>query len=230
MNIGDTREVRVNFPGEYPNAPELAGKPAVFSVALKEVTIKEYPELDDDFAQDVSDFGTFLEYKADTLQKLRENKERNAKNAKENQVVQKLINLTEGEIPRVMFDSMAERIYRDYMANIERRGLNYETYLKYTNDTDENMRKRAADDADLRIKSRLALTAVAAQEGITVSDLEVEDEINKIFENYSMKREDSGRVYDEIEKDRIRDEVKVQKALELVLNAAVAAEETDKKE
>jgi len=224
MAVGDERTVSVTFPDPYPNSPELSGKPAEFMVKLNELQTKEYPELDDDFAQDVSDFETFAEYKADIVKKITENKERNAKFAKENQLIAKLTTNIEGEIPPVMFESMAERIYRDYLANIERRGLNYETYLQYSQDTDENMRARAAEDADMRIKSRLALTAVAAQENIEVSDDEVEEEINKIFANYGVKREDAKRDYDEIERDRVRDEVKVQKALDLVLESAVAVE------
>ena len=230
LSTGGEADVGVTFPDEYAPMPALAGKAARFAVKLKEIRVKEYPELDDDFAQDVSEFETFDEYKADISKKIAENKERFAEGHKQEQIVKKLVEKIEGEIPQVMFEAMAERIYEEYKGSIKNRGLDYEMYLQYSGDSDERIRASAKDDADMRVRSRLALTAVAALENIAVSDEEAEEEITRIAESYGMKREQVGKTMDEIQMDRLKDDIKVQKALKLITDAAVADESSGAKE
>jgi len=228
MVIDDEKQIEVTFPEEYPLMPALAGKTALFDVTLKEIRIKEYPELDDDFAQDISDFETFAEYREDIVKKISENKVKFAEARNQESIVKKLIETIKGEIPQVMFDSMSERIYEEYKQNITNRGLDYESYLQYSGDNDERVRKSAKEDADLRIRSRLALTAVAEQENITVSDEELEDEIKTMAENYGIDKSRLDSAIGENERERLRNDVRVQKALKTVVDAAVIIEADDR--
>ena len=224
-NANDKLTVDVTFPAEYPNSPSLAGKDASFDVTVKEIRVKEYPELDDDFAQDVSDFDTFEEYRADIAAKISENKTRFADGQKYRQVVDKLIESIEGEIPQVMFESMSERLYEDYKQSIKERGIDYETYLKYSGDSDERVRESAKTDAEARVRIRLALTAVVEQESIAVTDEEIADEIAKMAESYELDIERLTQNIGDIERHRIKNDLKVQKALKAVLDAAVPTED-----
>ena len=228
LSTGDEATVNVNFPDEYPMMPSLASKAASFEVKLNEIRVKEFPELDDDFAQDVSDFETYDEYKSDIEKKISESKTKYAENHKQDQIIKKLIANISGEIPQVMFDSMSERMYEEYKSNIMNRGLDYEMYLKYSGDSDERIRNTARDDADMRVRSRLALTAVAVKENIEVTGEEIDEEIKKIFETYGEGAQKPDRDINEEQRERLAEDIKVQKALKMVIDAAVSVEPSAK--
>lgn len=219
-NIGEETEVHVTFPTEY-HAPELAGKPAVFKVKINEIKVKELPALDDDFAQDVSEFDTLEEYKADVKATLLKNKEKTAKTAKEDAVVDAIIADAKMEIPDAMVDTTVRQMAEEFAQRIQSQGLSVDQYFKFTgmnaNSFMENLRPQAVK----RIQSRLVLEAVAKAEGIEAT----EEEINKEFENmakmYQMEPDKLKELVGEGEKKMMAEDVAVQKAIDLVTEAAV---------
>lgn len=218
--IGEETEVHVTFPTEY-HAPELAGKPAVFKVKINEIKVKELPALDDDFAQDVSEFDTLEEYQADVKATLLKNKEKTAKSAKEDAVVNAIIADAKMEIPDAMVDTTVRQMAEEFAQRIQSQGLSVDQYFKFTgmnaNSFMENLRPQAVK----RIQSRLVLEAVAKAEGIEAT----EEEINKEFENmakmYQMEPDKLKELVGEGEKKMMAEDVAVQKAIDLVTEAAV---------
>ena len=218
--IGKEVEVDVTFPEEY-HAKELAGKPAVFKCTVKEIKVKELPELDDDFAQDVSDFDTLEEYKADVRKKVEEKKAADAKAKKEDAVIEKIIEGATMEIPDAMVETQAERMVDEFAQRLQMQGLSMEQYMQFTGGNVKAMVEQSKPQALKRIQSRLVLDAVVAAENLTATDEEVDAELAKMAEQYNMEVEKLKEMFAEEDLKSIRDDLAVQKAVELVTDTAV---------
>ena len=219
-NIGEETEVNVTFPEQY-QAEELQGKPAVFKVTIKEIKVKELPELDDDFAQDVSEFDTVDEYKEDLKKKLLENKEAALKREKEEDVVGKIIENATMEIPDPMVDTQVRQMVQEFSQRIQSQGLSLQQYMQFTGMTPESLTNELQPQALKRIQSRLVLEAVVAAENIETSDEDLEKELEKMAEMYQMEADKLKELVGEEEKKQISLDLAVQKAVELVVDAAV---------
>ena len=219
-NIGEKTEVNVTFPEQY-QAEKLQGKPAVFKVTIKEIKVKELPELDDDFAQDVSEFDTVDEYKEDLKKKLLENKEAALKREKDEDVVGKIIENATMEIPDPMVDTQVRQMVQEFSQRIQSQGLSLQQYMQFTGMTPESLTNELQPQALKRIQSRLVLEAVVAAENIETSDEDLEKELEKMAEMYQMEADKLKELVGEEEKKQIALDLAVQKAVELVVDAAV---------
>lgn len=219
-NIGEETEVNVTFPEKY-QAEELQGKPATFKVTIKEIKVKELPELDDDFAQDVSEFDTVDEYKEDLKKKLLENKEAALKREKEEDVVGKIIENATMEIPDPMVDTQVRQMVQEFSQRIQSQGLSLQQYMQFTGMTPESLTNELQPQALKRIQSRLVLEAVVDAEKIETSDEELEKELEKMAGMYQMEADKLKELVGEEEKKQIALDLAVQKAVELVVDAAV---------
>ena len=219
-NIGDEVEVNVTFPEKY-QAEELQGKPAVFKVKINEIKVKELPELDDDFAQDVSDFDTLEEYKNDLKSKLLENKEAALKRDKEETVIGKIIDNAQMEIPEPMVDMQTRQMAQEFAQRIQSQGLSLEQYMQFTGMTQQKMLDELKPQALKRIQSRLVLEAVVAAENIEISDEDVNKEIEEMAAMYQMEADKFKELVGDNEKKQISLDLAVQKAVDLVVDSAV---------
>ena len=215
--IGEEFDVNVTFPEEY-HAEELSGKPAVFKCKLHAINKIELPELDDDFAKDVSEFDTFAEYRADVKAKIEKRHETNADMQVENDIMTKLIEALEDEIPETMYDAEVENCVRDYDNNLRMRGLDLNTYFKYTGLDLDKLREQMRPQAVNQVKGRLILEKIAALENIVPSDEEVNAEFERMAEAYHIELE---KVKESIDASAIAEDLKVRKALNLVKEKAV---------
>ena len=219
-NTGDEVEVNVTFPTPY-QAKELEGKDAMFKVKVNEIKGKILPELDDEFASEVSDFETMDEYRADVAKKLAEKKAEAAKQEKEDRVVDMAAANAEMEIPEAMVNTRAEDQVDDFARRLQSQGLQMEQYLQYTGMTREQMVEQAKDQAEKSIRIRLMLEAVAAAENIEVSEDEVNAELEKMAQNYGMEVEMLKNYFGEKEIGQIKTDLAVQKAVDLLVAEAV---------
>ena len=217
--IGEEMEVNVTFPEEY-QAPELAGKAAVFKCTVNEIKVKELPEADDDFAQDVSKFDTLAEYKEDLKAKLTEDKKAAAKRAKEDAVIEKIIENAQMEIPEAMTDTQARQMVDEFAQRIQSQGLSFEQYMQFTGMTIDAAIEQMKPQAVKRIQSRLVLEAVVKAENIETSDEAVMEEIAKMAESYKMEAEKLAELMSDAEKDQMKMDMAIEKAVELVTEAA----------
>jgi len=220
--IGEEVEVNVTFPEEY-QAKELAGKPALFNVTVKEIKVKELPELDDDFAQDVSEFDTLAEYKENIKATIVEKKEQEAKRMKEDEVVDKIIENTTMDIPEPMVDAQVGQMAEDFSQRIKQQGLSIEQYFQFTGMDTKKFMESLRPQAVKRIQSRLILEAIVKAENIVVSDEEVEKELNEMASSYQMEIEKLKEYMGEKEKEQIVLDIAVQKAVDFVVEAAQEA-------
>lgn len=218
-SIGEEVEVNVTFPSEY-HAEELAGKPALFKVNIKAITAKELPELDDDFAADVSEFDTLAEYKEDIKKNLLEKKEKEAKFAKEDAVVDKIIEGATMEIPEPMIDAQTRQMAEEYAQRLQMQGLSLEQYFKFTGMNANSFMENLKPQALKRIQCRLVLEAVAKAENIEVSAEELDKEFETMAQNYRMEKDKLIELVGEKEKEQIKVDIAVQKAVDLVRDAA----------
>ena len=216
-NIDEEFEVNVTFPTEYHSA-DLAGKDAMFKVKIHAITKVELPELDDDFAKDVSEFDTFDEYKADLKAKLAKRNEAAADNAVEEKLVEALIEKLEADIPEPMFVAETENFVRDYDTRLRSQGLDLNTYFKYTGLTLDSLREQMRPQAERQVKARLALEKIAALENIEATEDDINAEYEKIAAAYGIELD---QVKSSIDSDAIAADMKVQKAMELVKEKAV---------
>ena len=217
--IGKELDVNVTFPEEY-QAPELAGKEATFKCKVNEIKVKELPEADDDFAQDVSKFDTLAEYKEDLKAKLAESKAAAAKRAKEDAVIEKIIENAEMEIPEAMIDTQARQLVDEFAQIIQAQGLSFEQYLQFTGMTLDTALEQMKPNAVKRIQSRLVLEAVVKAENIEVSEEDVKAEIAKMAESYKMDADKLAEIMSDDEKEQIKMDMAIEKAVELVTEAA----------
>ena len=219
---GETCDVNVTFPAEY-HADELAGKPAKFVVTIKEVKRNELPELNDEFASEVSDFDTLDEYKADIRKKLQEKKEQDAKVENENNVIEKVIENAQMELPQPMVDTQAREMVENYARRLQSQGLNITDYMKYTGMTPEKLMEQMRPEAEKRIKTRLVLEKVVEVENVEVSDEKLDEQINEIAASYKLEGAKLKEMMGEREKEQIREDLKVQAAIDLLVEQAKLA-------
>ena len=220
--IGEECEVNVTFPTEY-HAADLAGKPATFKVTVKEIKVKELPELNDEFASEVSEFDTLDEYKKDVEKKLAEKKEIEANSKNEDAVVTKVVENASMEIPDKMIDAQAENMVQDMARRMQSQGLSLDMYLKYTGMTVEQMKEQARPDAEKRIRTRLVLEAVAQAENIQISDEKVDEEVAKMAEAYKMEVEKLKSYMSESDVKQMKEDLAVQQAVDLLVAEAKLA-------
>lgn len=214
-NIGDKFDVNVTFPEEY-HVEDLKGKPAVFKVELLAISTLELPELDDEFASDVSSFETFAEYKEDKKKTLEVKKEEQAKREKQSKVVEKIAEAAEVEIPEAMIKYNQERIMNEVSQRMMYQGLQMEQYLQLMGTTKEEFLERVKPDAIARIKTSLVLEAVAAAENIVASDDDVDAEIQDMATQYQMKPEELKDMIGAPELENIKKDIASRKALEFL--------------
>ena len=220
--IGEECEVNVTFPTEY-HAADLAGKPATFKVTVKEIKVKELPELNDEFASEVSEFDTLDEYKKDVEKKLAEKKEIEANSKNEDAVVAKVVENASMEIPDKMIDAQAENMVQDMARRMQSQGLSLDMYLKYTGMTVEQMKEQARPDAEKRIRTRLVLEAVAKAENIQISDEKVDEEVAKMAEAYKMEVDKLKSYMSESDVKQMKEDLAVQQAVDLLVAEAKLA-------
>ena len=219
-NIGEETEVNVTFPEDY-HAEELKGKPATFKVTVKGIKEKQYDDLDDDFAQNVSDFDTLAEYKEDLKKTIGERKANEAKNKKEAEAIDKIIENAKMDIPSAMVDTQVRQMAEDFSRRLQQQGLSVEQYFQFTGLTADKLFADMQPEAEKRIKSRLVLEAIVKAENIEVSDEEYESELNKMAESYGMEVDKIKEFMGEYEQKQIREDIAVQKAVDLVVAEAV---------
>ena len=229
-NAGDELDVNVTFPTEY-HAAELAGKPAVFKVKLHEIKVKELPELNDEFAQDVSEFDTLDEYKADVRKHLEVEKENEAKRTKEDEAIAKIIEKSEMEIPEAMIETQCENMVNDFAQRIAQSGLTMEQYMQFSGMTLDKLKEQVRPEAEMRIKSSLVLEQIAKDENIEISDEEVDAEIERMAAQYGMEADKLKEYMGESEKTSMKRDLAVTKAVDLIMeNVKEKAKAKSKKE
>ena len=219
---GETCDVNVTFPTEY-HADELAGKPAKFVVTIKEIKRNELPELNDEFASEVSDFDTLEEYKADIRKKLQEKKEQDAKVENENKVIEKVVENATMELPQPMVDTQAREMVENYARRLQSQGLNINDYMKYTGMTPDKLMEQMRPEAEKRIKTRLVLEKVAEVENVEVSDEKLDEQIGEIAASYKIEADKLKEMMGEREKEQIREDLKVQAAIDVLVDQAKLA-------
>ena len=219
-NSGDELEVNVTFPEEY-HAAELAGKPAVFKVKIKEVTTKEYPELDDEFAQDVSEFDTLAEYKEDVRKSLAKQKEDAAKRTQEDEAVQKIVENSSMELPEPMIEMQVDVMIDEFAQRLAQQGLSFEQYMQFSGTTPEKLKEQVRPDAIKRIQGSLVLEQIVKEENIEASEEEVEAEIQKMADAYGMETDKIKEVMGDSERESMKKDIALQKAVEFIMEHSV---------
>ena len=218
-NAGDHVEVKVTFPAEY-QAAELAGKDAVFQCDVKKIETKEVPELDDDFAKDVSEFDTVAEYREDVKKNLTEKKEKEALQAKEDAAVEKAVENAQMDIPEAMINTQARQMLDDFARRMQSQGLSMEQYFQFTGQTADKMLEDMKPQALKRIQTRLVLEKIAETENIQPSEEEVDAEIAKMAEAYKMEADKLKELLGEVELGQMKKDMAVQKAVTVIAEAA----------
>ena len=218
--VGDDVDVKVTFPEEY-QAKELAGKEAIFKCAVKKIEAKELPELDDDFAKDVSEFDTLAEYKEHVKTNLEDKKADEAKRAKEDAAVDKAIENAQMDIPEAMLMTQCRQMLDDFSRRMQSQGLSMDQYFQFTGMTADKMMEDMKPQALKRIQTRLVLEAVAKAEDIQVSDEEFDAELQKMADMYKMELSQIKEFMGEFEGKQIRSDIAIQKAVDLIVNSTV---------
>ena len=218
-NTGDEVEVNVTFPEDY-QAADLAGKPALFKVVIKAIKTKEVPELDDEFASDVSDFDTLDEYKEDLKKTILEKKEKAAKTAKENALVDKVIENAQMDIPEPMIELEVRQMADEFAQRMQMQGLSMEQYMQYTGLTSEKLLEEMKPNAEKKIKTRLVLEAVVDAEKIEVSAEELEAEYKKLADMYQMEVDKVKEIMGTAGEENMKKDIAVQKAVDVIADSA----------
>ncbi len=219
MKIGEEREIQVTFPTEY-HAENLAGKPATFKVKLISIKEKVLPELDDEFAKDVSEFETLEDYKKDLKEKVKERKEHQATHERESKAIEKLVENVVVDIPSAMIDSEVEQMVQQFSQNLAYQGMTLEQYLGYTNTTSEDFKTSLKPNAEKDVKLKLALEFIAKEEKIEVTDDEINEKIEELSKQYgnenssSLKENESVRAY-------MKEKILQDKTMELIVKNVV---------
>ena len=217
---GEELDVNVTFPEEY-HAQELAGKPAVFKVKINEVKMEELPELDDEFAQDVSEFDTLAEYKEDVEKKLVERKTAEGKRMQESEAVDNIVEASQMDIPDVMIETQAQSMMEDFANRITQQGLSMEQYMQFSGTTTEQMLEQMKPEALKRIQSSLVLEEIAKKEDIQVSEEDIDAELDRMASMYGMEADQLKEFMGDAEKESMKIELSVQKAVALIMEHVV---------
>lgn len=216
-STGEDVEVNVTFPEQY-QAEELAGKPAVFKVKIKEIKAKELPELDDEFAQDVSECDTLADYKEEVKKNLTDRKEADARRTKEDEAIDKIVDDAKMDIPDAMIDNQVNSMINDFANNMMQQGLSMEQYMQFTGMTIDKFKEQVRPDAIKRIQSSLVLEQIAKEENIEVTDADVDAEIEKMASAYGMDVEQLKGYVQDAEKESMKKDIAVQKAVEFIMD------------
>ena len=222
MKLGEVRNVELSFPEDY-YVTDLAGQPVVFEVTLNAIKRKTLPELNDEFVKDVSNFETVDAYKEDIKEKLFKDKEAEAKRAKEDAVIQKIIEGASMEIPDAMIDFQTEQMLEEFGQRIQMQGMSIEQYFQITGMTEENYKEQVKPRAKQNIESRLVLEAVAKAENLEATDEDLEAEMVRMADMYKMELDKVKEMMGDFQKDEIKKDIVLQKAIDLVTQAAVEA-------
>ena len=218
-NVGETCEVNVTFPTEY-HAKNLAGKPAVFEVTIKEIKHKELPELNDEFASEVSEFETLDEYKADLKKNLEERKKKEAVTLNEDKVVEAVVANASMDIPEPMLKAQAESMIQENARRMQSQGISLDQYMQYTGMTMDMLKDQMKPQAERRIKTRLVLEAVVAAEHIEVTEEKIDEEITKMAEAYKMEADKLKEYMGDFEKEQLKKDLAVQAAVDFLVAEA----------
>ena len=222
-NIGEEFDINVTFPEAY-HAPELAGKPAVFAIKLNALTAKELPELNDAFAEDVSEFSTLDEYKADILAKLGAEKADKARQLQGDKLLDAAVANCKMEVPQVMYDNKIDSMLNEFKENIVRQGLSIDIYYQYMGTNEEMMRETFKDTSIKSVDARLMLEAIAVAENIVISDEELDAEVVKYGESYGIDGQTMLDMIQPEDKDALRQDLLVRAAMKLIEDTAVYTE------
>ena len=214
---GEEFSINVKFPEEY-QAEELKGKDAEFKITLHEIKTKELPEVDDEFVQDVSDKETLDEYKEELKETVAKRLKDEAEKDVDDKISEKLMEMLEGEIPEAMFENQTNDMVRDFEMRLRSQGMDMQTYMQYMGMDVNALKGMYRDEAEKRVKLRLALETIARKENIEVTDADLDEEYSKMAEAYKM---DIDKVKEAVPAESLTEDVKVQKALDLVKNSAV---------
>ena len=229
-NTGDEVEVNVTFPEKY-QAADLAGKPAVFKVKINEIKTKELPELNDEFASEVSEFDTLAEYKEDLRKHLEVEKENEAKRTKEDEAIKKIIDKSTMELPEAMIETQCENMINEFAQRIAQSGLSMEQYMQFSGMTIDGLKEQVRPEAETRIKSSLVLEQIAKEENIEVSEDEINAEVEKMAAQYGMEADKLKEYLGDAEKESIKRDLSVTKAVDLIMeNVKERAKAKTKKE
>ncbi len=226
-NAGDELEVNVTFPEQY-HAAELAGKPAVFKVKIHEIKAKELPELDDEFAQDVSEFDTLADYKEDLKRQLAEKKDNEAKSAKEDEAIKKIIETSSMDIPDAMIDTQCESMVDEFGQRIAQNGLSMEQYMQFSGMNLAQLKDQVRPNAITRIQSTLVLEQIVKEEQIAATDEEIDAEIENMSSLYQMEVDALKEMIGDSERKNIGKDLAIQKAVELIMSNAKEVEKSEK--
>ncbi|MCI8836622.1 MAG: trigger factor [Hungatella sp.] len=218
-STGEECEVNVTFPEEY-HAKELAGKPAVFKVTVKEIKVKELPELNDEFAEEVSDFDTLDEYKADIRAKLLETRERQAATENENRVVEKVVENASMDIPEAMIETQVQNMINDYARRMQSQGMSFSQYMQYTGMNIEQLKNQTRPQAEKTIRTRLVLEAVVKAENIQTGDERLDTEIQNMAKTYNMEADQVKQRMGEAGLNQMKEDLAVQEAVDFLVAEA----------
>jgi trigger factor len=227
VSAGESRDVNVTFPTEY-HAEHLAGKAAVFACTVKAVQKKELPEIDDEFIGDISEFETVDEWKADKKAKMLEEKKQFNDNMRENLAVKGACDNAQVDIPDCMIDRQIDYMMQDLKYRLAGSGLDMDTYMKYLNTTEADMRKNYRTEAEARVKTQLVIDAIAKAENMQATDEEIEEEIKKYAEQGNTDVETFKAQLSQGDREYLADRVMVDKTVKLITDAAVETEEVEK--
>ena len=219
--IGVETEVNVTFPEEY-HSEALKGKPAVFKVTVKEIKVKELPELDDDFAKDVSEFETLEEYKNSIKERLDKSNEARTKAEFENKLVEAVSEASEADIPQCMIDNRIEDMIKEFGYRLSSQGLNMEQYMQITGTTVDSFKEQFKDQATAQVKSNLVLEKIAKVENIEVTDEDLEAELAQMAEMYGMELDKVKTLVGDNEKESMKEDIKLKKAVAIIAENAKA--------
>ena len=225
-NIGDEFDITVTFPEEY-GAEDLAGKEAVFKIKLHEIKVRELPEIDDEFAKDVSEFDTLADLKADLKAKALERKQKVAEEEMENDLVSQIVDSIQGEIPEAMFENRLNQSVEEYAYRLQSQGLDLQTYLKYTNSTIEDFKKSFRPQAEGQVKFRLALEKIVELEKIVAEEKDIEEQFEKMAKDYGMEID---KIKAAVPAEEIAKDIAVGKAIDFIKENAVITEVETKTE
>lgn len=220
-SIDDLVDVNVTFPEEY-HAEELKGKDALFKVKINDIKVREIPELDDDFASEVSEFDTLEEYRADVRKQLEEKAKEKAEGETQNAVIEKAVENAEFEVPEKMIENQINNMINDFAQRLSYQGMNLDMYLQYTGSTIDQMKEQYREGAVKQVNAGLVLEAIAKAEGIEVSPEELELNLVDMAKKYGMELDKLKELISEAELDGIRKEMEFQKTIEMLTNNAVA--------
>ena len=213
-------DVNVTFPEDY-QVDELKGKPAVFKCVVHEIKTKEVPEIDDEFAAEVSVFDTLDEYKADVKAKIKEQKTKEGKAKQEDEVVKQAVENAEFEVPEAMVADQASQNYDNFVQQIQQNGLSLEQYFQFTGTTEETLMIQMRPEAEKNIKNRLVLEAIVKAENIEVSDEKLDEELQRMAELYSMEVEKIKELLGDAEKEQMKNDMALQAAVDFMVENAV---------